>query len=130
LRTYWARGEMNDLRDGLDLLERAVTLTPTSSAHRASRLGNLGVTFREVHLRTGDVEALDRATGVLREAVRTVDSWSGSLPVSEVLTNLWGSNSVGYLREQQLHATRSYSLIKPPSTVSRLIRSWLWSATG
>ena len=32
--------------------------------------------------------------------------------------------------EQQLHATRSYSLIKPPSTVRRLIRSWLRSATG
>lgn len=88
LRTYWARGETNDLRDGLDLLERAVTLTPASSAHRASRLGNLGVAFREVHLRTGDVEALDRARRVLREAVRTVDSSSGSLSVSEVLTNL------------------------------------------
>jgi tetratricopeptide (TPR) repeat protein len=88
LRTYWARGEMNDLRDGLDLLDTAVKLTPLSSAHRAHRLGNLGVAFREVHLRTGDVEALDRATGLLREAVRTLDSSPGSPAASEVLSNL------------------------------------------
>jgi tetratricopeptide (TPR) repeat protein len=88
LRTYWARGEMNDLHDGLDLLDRAVTLTPASSAHRASRLDNLGVAFREVHLRTGDVTALDRATDVLREAMRTLERSSGSLAASEVLTNL------------------------------------------
>ena len=88
LRTYWALGEMNDLCDGLDLLDTAVKLTPPSSAHRAHRLGNLGVTLREVHLRTGNVEELDRATDVLREAVRRVDSSSGSPAASEVLTNL------------------------------------------
>jgi hypothetical protein len=32
--------------------------------------------------------------------------------------------------EQQLYATRSYSLIKPPRMVRRLIRFWLRSATG
>jgi len=88
LRIYWARGEMNDLRDGLDLLDTAVKLTPLSSAYGAHRLGNLGVAFREVHLRTGDVEALDRATGLLREAVRTLDSSPGSPAASEVLSNL------------------------------------------
>jgi hypothetical protein len=88
LRRFWHRGERTDLDRAAELCGAALDLTPQYSARRVTRLGNLAMVGREVHVRSGDPASLEGAELLLREAVALVDRSRGALPGTEVLTNL------------------------------------------
>lgn len=88
LRWFWHAGTPADLDRAGGLYQGALDLTPPNSARRVDRLGNLAMVRREVHLRSGDEDALTDAELLLREASALVERSRGQLPGTEVLTNL------------------------------------------
>ncbi len=68
LRRYWAKGQLSDLNQALELWQRAVALTPEGSPDLPSRLNNLALGLSDRYSRTGDLQDLEAARTLYRQA--------------------------------------------------------------
>jgi hypothetical protein len=104
----------------------AVGAFPSDAAARPGKLPD----SEYVRAAAGDVLTL-LCVVKWRLGVFSVFVWfRGGLRGCRVVCGACGVPEAGHDAEQQLHAARSYSLIRPPKTGRRLICSWLRSGTG
>jgi protein-L-isoaspartate O-methyltransferase len=108
--------------DALDELAGRHVLEIGSGGYNASLLRELVGASGSVTTVDIDPEVIDRATACLAAA--------GYDDVRVVCADaLWGAKTLSWGSEVGFYAARSYSVISPPRTGLRLIRSWAKSTT-
>jgi hypothetical protein len=75
-RHYELTGEAADIEAGVEISERALTLTAQDDTHRADRLMDVAWWLGKHHRRTGDRGALDRAIAFYQEATEALEPGS------------------------------------------------------
>jgi hypothetical protein len=76
LTRYGVNDDSSDLREAVDLTEKAVALTPEGATGRPMRLANLASALLAWADREGDVPAVERAVAARRLACTLVAPWS------------------------------------------------------
>ncbi len=70
LRRYWARGQLPDLNQALELWQQAVDLTPEGHPDRPTMLNNLANGLRDRYARTGTLQDLEDAISHWQQAIQ------------------------------------------------------------
>ncbi|WP_044232201.1 CHAT domain-containing protein [Chloroflexus sp. Y-396-1] len=100
LQRYRSAGHIADLNRAIELLQRAVDLTPPDSPDRPARLTNLGLGLSVRYARSGRLAELDAAIAAFEQALAATPPDSPDRPAR--LTNLGLGLSVRYARSGRL----------------------------
>ncbi|KAF5674688.1 TPR domain-containing protein [Fusarium denticulatum] len=66
---FLAQGEISDINNSIEILQRAIADTPTNHPDRSGLLSNLGIRLGDRYTRTREIKDLDEAIQHTREAV-------------------------------------------------------------
>jgi CHAT domain-containing protein len=100
LQRYWSAGHIADLNRAIELLQRAVDLTPPDSPDRPDYLNNLGIGLRARYARSGRLEDLDAAIAAYGQALAATPPDSPDRP--DYLNNLGIGLRARYARSGRL----------------------------